>query len=921
MIGLQTPLALLVVVPLLYLWWRLGRGPRQVWAVRIAVLVLCALVLASPVVSTRRGGGHVVFLVDRSLSAGAEAVRTGAEMLAAAESARAKDDRVSLVLFGDGASALFGSSNLPSELKASKLDDASDLHAGLALAGSLSAAGGRGRVFLISDGLYTGPDPGEQIPELRKKGISVDFWPVQKAHENDAAITRVELPERVRVRQPFEVAFAVYAPQQCDATVRVKAEGAAFEQKVSIKPGENRFAFKHELGSVGLASYLVTASVGGDTRPENNRAAAVTEAVGPAEVLVLTSTGRPDNLTRALAASGMLVRVRGDKMSVSSAALKSFRAVVVENVALSSLNDRADAAMHNYVTEMGGGLLVTGGQNSYAAGGYYQSRLEPILPVSMERKDEFRRTALAMGIVLDRSGSMTMPVGGGRTKMDLANRAAAEAVALLDDQDEIAVFAVDSEAHRVVELVRLADKRSGVRKKILSIESMGGGIFVYVGLRAAVSELVKSKAPTRHIVLFSDAQDSEEPGGYKNLIDTWAKAGGTISVIGLGQATDCDAELLKDIAKRGNGTIMFTTDPNALPRIFCQDAMRIARKTFVEEKVAARVTPAIAQFGRLGIRSFPSFLGYNLCYPRKEAAQAVITTDENAAPVLAAWQRGLGRVAALTCEADGSYSGDLGKWPEYKPFFSSLVKWLQKDREDPSLFGSIVREGRTAHVLLEMDAAAARKCTGAAAMIFPPDESKPVKLPLQWTSPETMRASFRLRQNGIYHGLIITREGKRIGLPPVVLPYSPEFEPSPRGAGVGVLKQLAEATGGQRIMHVKELFERRDPALETRTARASLAPHLAALAILLLLCDIITRRALWAHIIPQSLRKRPAAARERLAAVPAQVRTRLARSRRRAGPQPAPGAAQTEEPEAAEERGREEKKESVFKKAKRRSRT
>lgn len=921
MIGLQTPLALLVIAPLLYLWWRLGKGPRQVWALRIVILVLFALVLASPVVRTSREGARIVFLVDRSLSASPESVSTGAEMLAAAEKTRAENDRVSLVLFGDGVSTLFGSSNLSSELKAAKPEDASDLYAGLALAGSLSAAGGGGRVFVISDGLYTGPDPAEQIPELRKRGVAVDFWPVQKTSENDTAITRVELPERVRVQQPFEVAFAVSAARECAASVRVSAEGSVFEQQVSLRPGENRFAFKHVLSGTGLAKYLVTVSVAGDTRPENNRAAAVTEAVGPAEVLVLTPSGRPDNLTRALAASGMNVRVGGSGIAVTSAELKSFRAVVIENVALSSLNDRADAALHNYVTETGGGLLLTGGRNSYASGGYYQSRIEPILPVSMERKDEFRRAALAMAIVLDRSGSMSVPVGGGLAKMDLADRAAAEAVALLDDQDEVAVLAVDSEAHRVVGLTPLGAKRNAIRRQILAIESMGGGIFVYTGLAAAVSELVKSKAPTRHIVLFADASDSEEPGDYRKLIDAWAAAGGSISVIGLGQPTDCDAEFLEDIATRGKGTIMFTTDPHALPRIFCQDAIRVARKTFVEEKSGARVTAGMVQFGELGIREFPSFLGYNLCYPRDEAVQAVVTTDENEAPVLAAWQRGLGRVAALTCEADGPFSGEFGTWSDYGAFFSSLVKWLQKGREDTALFGSIVREGRTARVLLEMDEDAARKCTGATAVIIPPDESEPLRLPLEWTSPETMQASFRLRQNGVYHGLIVTRDGRRVELPPVVLPYSPEFEPNPRGAGAEVLKQLADATGGRRIMHVKELFERR-AAPESGVARATLAPYLGALALVLILCDIITRRALWAHIVPRRLRKGAAAARGRLAEMPGKLRDRLRRLRKargRAGPAPGELGEHPEPP--AEPPPKEKKKESVFKRAKRRSRT
>ncbi len=636
-------------------------------------------------------------------------------------------------------------------------------------------------------------------------------------------------------------------------------------------------------------------------------------------MLVINSSGKPDNLTRTLRASGMAVRLQGTDAAVSSAALKPFRSVVLENVALSSLNDRADAALRRYVTELGGGLLVTGGENSYAAGGYYQSRLEPVLPVSMVRKEAFRRPKIAMCIVLDRSGSMTMPVRGSLTKMDLANRAAAEAVAIMDDKDEIAVFAVDENAHRVVGLTSLAAKRAGIRKKILTIESMGGGIYVFNGLAAAVAELAKSDAPTRHIVLFSDANDSEEPGGYQKLVDTWAKAGGTVTVIGLGTPADVDAGLLKDIARRGKGRILFTADPNALPRVFCQDALRVARKTFINEKTEARVTAAVAQLGRLDIRRFPSFLGYNICYPRKDAAQIVITTDENKAPVLAVWQRGLGRVAAFTCEADGPHTGQLATWNNYQPFFSSLVKWLERDRDDPGLFGSIVRRGRTASVSLEMDEPTARTCTGATAFIIPPDESEPVELPLQWTSPQAMRADFRLKQKGVYHGVIMTREGKRVSLPPVVLPYSPEFEPRPAGAGPQVLKRLAEETGGQRVMHVEDLLAKREVVEVERHTRRGLAPFLAGLALVLLLSDIVTRRALWASLVPARVRAASAAVVAGLAEVPGRLGRRLARMRRRkdAPPELTDGPSEPPEPEPDKPEG---PKESVFDRAKRRAR-
>ena len=90
---------------------------------------------------------------------------------------------------------------------------------------------------------------------------------------------------------------------------------------------------------------------------------------------------------------------------------------------------------------------------------------------------------------------------------------------------------------------------------------MGGGIFVYEALVAAGKELMKAgNYQTRHIILFADAADSEEPGRYKALLKKYADSGITVSVIGLGTSADVDARLLEDIAKLGSGNIMFTTD-------------------------------------------------------------------------------------------------------------------------------------------------------------------------------------------------------------------------------------------------------------------------------------------------------------------------------------------------------------------------
>jgi hypothetical protein len=311
-------------------------------------------------------------------------------------------------------------------------------------------------------------------------------------------------------------------------------------------------------------------------------------------------------------------------------------------------------------------------------------------------------------------------------------------------------------------------------------------------------------------------------------------------------------------------------------------------------------------------------MGYNLCYTKPDAAELITSTDENQAPLLAVWQSGLGRVAALTCEADGTYTGALRGWPYYGPFLSSLVKWLQRERDDMSLFSTILRTGRTGTVKLEMDEAAVKTCTGATAVIIPPSEGEPIKLPLRWISPRAMEASFKLDSDGIYHGVVVTREGRRVSLPPVILPYSPEFEPRAPAAGLKTLAELAAATGGKRIRHVRDLIEAK--VMESRE-QVSAAPILAGLFILLLLSDIITRKHLWGFLVPGFLRTGMTRTRARAATTLGRLR-KLKRKRKGGPPKEAEETPHPESPEEAPEpeAPAPEEKESVFERAKRRSR-
>ena len=332
--------------------------------------------------------------------------------------------------------------------------------------------------------------------------------------------------------------------------------------------------------------------------------------------------------------------------------------MILENVPAGQIGMSGMETLASWVEETGSGLAMTGGQKSYGPGGYFKSPLERVLPISMEMRREHRKLSVAVVVALDRSGSMSMPAGGGRIKMDLADLGTVQVLDLLSPMDEIGVFAVDTVAHEIVPLDTV-ENNLGYRSKILAIGSEGGGIYIYEALVASARMIQNAKAQTKHIILFSDAADAEQSTHYEEIVGKLRDADVTVSVVGLGTEHDCDANMLKDLARRGGGECYFSDDPDEIPRIFAQDTFTIARSTFIDQPTPFEFTAGYSLLGTPPVSAPPSLGGYNLCYLRPQANLAAVTSDEYKAPVVASWNAGNGRVLCYLGEADGKFSGDV----------------------------------------------------------------------------------------------------------------------------------------------------------------------------------------------------------------------------------------------------------------------
>ena len=91
---------------------------------------------------------------------------------------------------------------------------------------------------------------------------------------------------------------------------------------------------------------------------------------------------------------------------------------ILSNVPATALTPRQMEVARTYVQDLGGGLIMLGGDQSFGLGGYYKTTLEEILPVRSDFEKEKEKPSLAMMLVIDKSGSM------GGEKIEMAKEAA-----------------------------------------------------------------------------------------------------------------------------------------------------------------------------------------------------------------------------------------------------------------------------------------------------------------------------------------------------------------------------------------------------------------------------------------------------------------------------------------------------------------
>jgi hypothetical protein len=895
-------LLLLLVPPVTWLALQgaRGGGRRRRWlAAAIRALGLAALVGALAGAQLVRPADRlsVAFLVDVSDSVGPGAREAAAAWLRQALAAMPDGDRAGVILFGRGAMV----ERVPSPSRA--LDglhgrlpaDRTDLGAAVRLGLALLPADQQRRLVILSDGRDTEGGLAAALRMAAASGVQVSAVPLAGTAGDEVAVRQVVAPAQVRQGDRFTVEVRVGSTLATRATVRLYADGGLLaEQAVELHPGDNALRLDVAAATPGFRALRAEVEPAVDTVRANNALAAYTTVRGPARVLIVEGeAGEGAALAAALAAAGLSpVRLPPAAAPLDLPGYAAFDAVVLVDVPAAALGPRM-ALLQQYVRDLGRGLVVAGGEDSYGLGGYAGTPLEAALPVTMQIRSDQQRPQVALGLTLDKSGSMgrchaapgeTTPsrmIPSGPAKIDIAKEAALQSIRLLGPTDEVGIVAFDSQARWVAQR-RPLNQQAGLVDQLGSLYAEGG-TNIYAGLHEAVQSLLASPARVKHIILVTDGWS--RTGDFDALLDQLNAAGITLSVIGAGGGA---ADFLRGLAERGGGRYYDAPNMDEVPRIFLRET-KLALRAYVQE---GRFTPRRGAPSPIvdDLDGLPPLTGY-LATTIKPAAQAVLLSEQRE-PVLAQWQYGLGRAVAWTSDAAGRWSADWVGWEGFSRFWAQAVKWTTV-AGDGDLAVQAAVAGDRASLTVETAAtggAAGDGLTTTASVLGPDGQRR--EQPLRQIAPGRYGAELTGLAEGAHLVTVTQRRGEQVAgvaTGGLVVGYSPEYAlPEPAAAPAG--ERWAGLAPGTvpALTSPAQAFAR--TGLAPAATVADLWPLLALLALLLLPLDIAARRltldraslAAWRRPV----RREPAAPRAPATPVLARLAAGKARGRARTAAPP-----------------------------------
>ena len=849
-------LGLVAVVPLFV--WLLRRRPArrsghtigrvERWTPlvpRLLVILLLILAVAGLKLPAPPQSAATAFVIDQSASIPSDIQAATRSWVEGALGTAGPDDLAAIVTFDKAARVELplGKHREHSAWRAPNGGEGTDLEAALRLAAALLPPAGSGplrRIVLLTDGNETQGSAEAALlrPELR--GIEIAVWSLPPPLL-DPALTALTAPPAAREGEPLEVRIGTSTAQEVTGRLRLWANDQLIaDDTVTLEPGPREYVVTREGLPAGFYGLRATLEVDEDRREQNNEVAGFTVVAPAAQVLLVEGQpGEGAPVQQALTAAQITTQlIRPGELPTSTAPLEQYDGVVLVNVAAGAMGVSQMETLRSYVEELGKGLVNIGGRASYKREDFANSPLEDALPVSISTPDDDEVATLALLLVLDRSGSMTM--ADPRTdlsRIDLAKEGAIQAVRTVQLGEYVGVMAFDFTPYWAVPLRQLRtaqDIQDAVIR--ISLISADGGTNIYQALRDARLAIARTQAQVKHIVLLSDGESNEDR--FSTLLSRIRQEGITVSTVAVG--SDAGTALLESIAQAGQGRYYFTSTPDNIPQIMTQEARLAARSQEQERTFTPRMVASAPAVKGMDPLEWPVLTGY-MRVNAKPSAEILMQSDLGDT-ILAQWQLGLGRSVAWMADAGDEWAAAWRNNPAFARLWPQAVRWAMAPPAPSDLHVAIETDGDLATVRVEArndDGSFRNLAVTRLDVVGPDGEGRQLAVPQ--VAPGSYAVTFTAAARGPYAVQVTQAQADGTVIEQTTtgfaIPYAREYAAA--RANRVLLERLAAETGGLRLDSPAASFSR-DTVREWQPQ--SLWPYLFAAALVLFIADVAVRR-------------------------------------------------------------------------------
>jgi uncharacterized membrane protein len=696
-------LLLLIVIPAIFYIFRKRnpRPPKLSLVLKTSSAVLLILAISGLQVAEGKRNTAVVFVVDRSQSV-APIDKSGIlENISGIVSNLSQEDEAGVVVFGKEAVI---EHRLQKNLKISDIQSTpaaagTNISKGLSLARSMLASKPEfsRHIVLFSDGNQTSGDALKEAAISAMEGITIDSAPLATAAESSGRrlfLYECNGPESVRLDEPFEIEISLRGSKGMDANLQVFRDSAIVSTRRQQLSGDlETFIISDQIRTPGFHHYQVKIQGTDKSRPDDNdESGCIVYAHGRTRVLHVAD--RPNGfLTQILKNQGFEL-VRSDSRSAPKTLqdFSPYDAIILDNVPVSAFSEDQMRALAEHTERYAGGLIMIGGSGSFGPGGYSGTPVEKALPVDMALRSREKKPALALMLVLDKSGSMGMEQRK-ISKLDMAKEAVLQLSEMLNSGDTLGIIAFDRSPQEVRQLGGGVD-RASISGSLRTI-SAGGGTAILPAVEMAYDRLNSSPAEKKHILLLSDGQADQAE--RKPLAARVAGSNVVFSTVGVG--ADVDRALMQKLAESAHGRAYFTDTGMDLPEIFKREGMLISGKWLVERTFVPHQQAEHEVLRSLGTSGFPAMSGYVAVTPKKLSEIPLVADNED--PILVCGRYGLGKTLTFMSDLSSPWTQQFVQWQHFASLWAQMVRWAARGVQSDVLHAQIKAEDESAIVSVD----------------------------------------------------------------------------------------------------------------------------------------------------------------------------------------------------------------------------